>query len=146
MAPLKLLTVVSSSLFFLAKANGEPAAQKTTYTVDLGSEGKCLAEVNSARVAAGFSELAQAAKPTSRLPKGAGAAASGDADGAGQSNEKKASALICMTAPDVLADGANAPFTDEQWKQIVTALEGSASAVAPGVVGFALAIVGLSML
>ncbi|CDJ28552.1 SAG family member [Eimeria mitis] len=331
MAPLKLLTVVSSSLLLLAKANGGPTADQTTYNVALGEEGKCLAEVNAARVAAGFSELAQAAEPTSRLPKGgdfpqvdqpkwawepvcealiptktkskrtadandkaefqsgtyaylpiddansvdckavvdkwkdaysnfdglgdqpkwawkpvcealiptteksrstrnsedaadfqsgtyaylpiddpnsvdckavvdkwkdaysnfdglppakkgednlydnqenvsfvalynptdkatadcrvvtctkktSAAQASRGTDGAGQSTETEASALICMTAPDVLADEQKAPFTDEQWEQIVTALEGSASAVAPGVVGFALAIVGLSML
>ncbi|CDJ28590.1 SAG family member [Eimeria mitis] len=264
MAPLKLLTVVSSSLFFLARANGDPAPNQTTYNVALGEEGKCLAEVNAARVAAGFSELTKATQAASRLPQGgkfpqseqpkwawkpvcealiptteksrstsnsedaadfqsgtyaylpidnadsvdckavvdkwkeaytnfdglppankeeknlydnqenvsfvalynpsteatadcrvvtctkttpaAGAAAAGGTDSTGQNTETKASALICMTAPDVLADKEKAPFTEEQWEQIVTALEGSASAVAPGVVGFALAIVGLSML
>ncbi|CDJ33181.1 SAG family member [Eimeria mitis] len=74
MAPLKLLTVVSSSLFLLARANGnpvsDPPADQTTYNVALGDEGKCLEEVNAARVAAGFSELTKATKATSRLPKG----------------------------------------------------------------------------
>ncbi|CDJ32534.1 LOW QUALITY PROTEIN: SAG family member [Eimeria mitis] len=72
MAPLKLLTVVSSSLFFLAKANDKTPAEQATYTVELGRfpyEGKCLDEVNAARVAAGLSQLTKAVDPTHRLPK-----------------------------------------------------------------------------
>ncbi|CDJ33919.1 SAG family member [Eimeria mitis] len=75
-----------------------------------------------------------------------GAEAGGGGGRAEQNTETKASALICMTVPDVLAEGGDAPFTEDQWGQIVTALEGSASAVAPGVVGLALAILGLSLL
>ncbi|CDJ27295.1 SAG family member [Eimeria mitis] len=73
MAPLKLLTVVSSSLLFLAKAQGEPQDTTPTYSVALSrfprDEGKCLDEVNAARVAAGLSELSKAENPTHRLPK-----------------------------------------------------------------------------
>ncbi|CDJ32535.1 SAG family member [Eimeria mitis] len=79
---------------------------------------------------------------TKKTPVAERAAQSGDQ---GQSTETKASALICMTVPDAL-DEEKAPFTEEQWGQIVTAIEGSASAVAPGVVGLALAFLGLSML
>ncbi|CDJ31540.1 SAG family member [Eimeria mitis] len=75
------------------------------------------------------------------------AAASFKAARTGGIKTEKGSALICMTVPDVLPEkGEKAPFTEEQWGQIVTAIEGSASAVAPSVVGLALAIVGLSML
>ncbi|CDJ32536.1 SAG family member [Eimeria mitis] len=248
MAPLKLLTVVSSSFLFMAKAIDNPEPTQPTYSVALGmfprKDGQCLAEVNAARAAAGFSEFAQAVDPTNRLPKEGSppeegepewawkpvcealipsgtyaylpidnadavdcnavvdkwkgaysnfdelpppnkdqeelykkqenvsfvalynptknasadcrvvtctkttpAAASAQGTGTqGQSSEEKASALICMTVPDVLTDGEKAPFTEEQWGQIVAALEGSASAVAPGVVGLALAFLGLSML
>ncbi|CDJ32533.1 SAG family member [Eimeria mitis] len=329
MAPLKLLTVVSSSLLFLAKANGEAPSEQPTYTLDLGDEGKCLDEVNAARVAAGldrnsimrtpgagrlkaaeannktktksrstrnsdvtefqsgtyaylpiddpssvdckavvdkwkeaytnFDGLPPAKKkeenfydnqenvsfvalynPTEKatadcrtktksrstrtsdvtkfqsgtyaylpiddpnsvdckavvdkwkeaysnfdgLPpankegdnlydnqenvsfvalynptekatadcrvvtctKTTPATSSFKAARSDGSTTETGSALICMTVPDVLEEGGKAPFSEEQWEQIVTALEGSASAVAPGVVGFALAIVGLTML
>ncbi|CDJ28553.1 SAG family member [Eimeria mitis] len=255
------VVVVSASLFVLGNANGNAGAQPT-YKVAFGTDGQCLAEVNAARLAAGFSALVQAeANTNNRLPDSVtdqppsdgewawtpvckhlipesteqkasrtGAKAqfqSGtyaylpiddpasvdckavvdkwkdaytnfdglpppnkgedslyknqenvsfvalynptekatadcrvvtctkttpvlesavETENQGQSKETKASALICMTAPDVLADAEKAPFTEDQWGQIVTALEGSASAIAPGVVGFALAIVGLSML
>ncbi|CDJ45660.1 SAG family member [Eimeria brunetti] len=57
------------------------------------------------------------------------------------------SALICMTVPDVLpAEGSTAPFSEDQWGQIVTAFEGSASAVSPCVISLAAAIFGLLML
>ncbi|CDJ45665.1 SAG family member [Eimeria brunetti] len=51
-------------------------------------------------------------------------------------NEKKGFALICLTTPDVLPkDNNTVPFTEEQWGKIVTAFEGSASAVLPSLLG-----------
>ncbi|CDJ33924.1 SAG family member [Eimeria mitis] len=58
---------------------------------------------------------------------------------------KEGSALICMTTPDVLpANSDNPPFTEEQWGQIVTAFEGSASAVLPSLLGLAAALLGVA--
>ncbi|CDJ45667.1 SAG family member [Eimeria brunetti] len=49
-------------------------------------------------------------------------------------------ALICMTVPDVLPkDKSTAPFTEDQWSQIVTAFEGSASTVLPSLLALAAA-------
>ncbi|CDJ31541.1 SAG family member [Eimeria mitis] len=263
MAPLNLLTVVSASFLVLARVNGTVASQQPTYKVAFGNDGKCLAEVNAARLAAGLSALVQAEKANAdrRMPdtatdytgsgdtwawlpvckalipeaeekkasRGAGTTtfqsgtyaylpvenpdavdcnavvdkwkgAYSNFDGLPPPNKEEdnlyknhenvsfvalynpstdatadcrvvtctkttpetasfkaartsgtktetGSALICMTAPDVLPKkGEKSPFTEEQWGQIVTAIEGSASAVAPGVVGLALVILGLSML
>ncbi|CDJ31543.1 SAG family member [Eimeria mitis] len=58
---------------------------------------------------------------------------------------KEGSALICMTTPDVLPDNSeNPPFTEEQWGQIVTAFEGSASAVLPTFLGLVAALLGVA--
>ncbi|CDJ45668.1 SAG family member [Eimeria brunetti] len=49
-------------------------------------------------------------------------------------------ALICMTVPDVLPENnSTAPFTEDQWSQIVTAFEGSAPTVVPSLLGLAAA-------
>ncbi|CDJ45659.1 SAG family member [Eimeria brunetti] len=262
MVTLKLLIAISASFLFLAKVDGN--GTKTVYTVTLGGDGKCLAEVNLARQAAGFSNLNQAAEEAdaSRLPnadtcesndsqqcdewvwkpvcdslipnKTEGRALPSGSEGAkfqsgtyayhvadagvfnctavvdnwkaaysnfsglppakkdskdlyskqdnisfvamynpaenatadcrmvtcgkktspvaaknsaDSSSGEEASALICMTVPDVLhTDETKAPFTEDQWAQIVTAFEGSASAFSPGVVGLGLAILGLTLL
>ncbi|CDJ31544.1 SAG family member [Eimeria mitis] len=66
-------------------------------------------------------------------------------EGAKTEETKAGSALICMTTPDVLPDNSeNPPFTEEQWGQIVTALEGSASAVLPSLLGLATALLGIA--
>ncbi|CDJ33926.1 SAG family member [Eimeria mitis] len=246
MALLNLFIVVSASFLVLAKVSGSGASQQPTYGIKFGTDGKCLAEVNAARLAAGLSALVQAeAKNTNNrlpnktltqegpndswawmpvckalIPSGTYAYHPVDSpdtvdcnavvdkwkgaytnfDGLPPSKKEgeklyqnqdnvsfvalynpskdatadcrvvtctkttpaaerfkatrttggeteEGSALICMTVPDVLPEeGENAPFTEEQWGQIVTAIEGSASATAPGVVGLALALLGLSML
>ncbi|CDJ31542.1 SAG family member [Eimeria mitis] len=58
---------------------------------------------------------------------------------------KEGSALICMTTPDVLPDNSeNPPSTEEQWGQIVTAFEGTASTVLPTFLGLAAALLGVA--
>ncbi|CDJ45661.1 SAG family member [Eimeria brunetti] len=52
------------------------------------------------------------------------------------------SALMCLTTPDILFTNAEiAPFTEDQWAQIVTAFEGSASTALPTLLGLAAAFV-----
>ncbi|CDJ33925.1 SAG family member [Eimeria mitis] len=264
MSPLTLVAVISASFLAFATAKGAEPGTGPTYSVSLGGDGECLAAVNAARQAVGFSQLLQAGEGDTkkRLP---GEVTSqkesedgwawkpvcesliptneklGDAAGSGEQAQfesgtyayhvvdnpdavdctaivnkwkgaysnfdglpppnktdealyqkqenvsfvalynpsenatadcrvvtctkttpatasftatrntgdktETGSALICMTVPDVLPkEGGKAPFTEEQWGQIVTALEGSASAVVPGVVSLALGILGLSML
>ncbi|CDJ33602.1 SAG family member [Eimeria mitis] len=137
------------------------------YAVKLGQDGKCLSEINSARKKAGFNDfvIPQADAKQKRLPE------QGDADSDNYAEwvwkpvcdvlipvdkeeeeetpkteeTEEGSALICMTTPDVLPDNSeNPPFTEEQWGQIVTAFEGSASAVLPSLLGLAAAFLGVS--
>ncbi|CDJ33252.1 SAG family member [Eimeria mitis] len=222
MSPLTLLAVIGAS--FLALTTAQETETGPTYTVTLGKDGECLAAVNAARQAVGFSQLIQAgtADTEKRLPaevtskkesdddwawkpvcksliptteKSGGTAGSAEqaefqsgtyayhvvdnpeavdctaivnkwkdcrvvtctkttpaatsfrATRDTENKEETGYALICMTVPDVLRKEADkAPFTEEQWGQIVTAIEGSASAVMPGVVSLVLVILGLSML
>ncbi|CDJ30052.1 SAG family member [Eimeria mitis] len=59
--------------------------------------------------------------------------------------EQKGYALLCMTTPDALEDN-EAPFTEEQWNKIKASLTGSAPAVAPSLLVFAVAALGVLFL
>ncbi|CDJ27733.1 SAG family member [Eimeria mitis] len=60
-----------------------------------------------------------------------------------EGTETKGSAIICLTAPDVLPKSSeSAPFTEDQWRQIAAALEGSASVVLPSAISLAVAVLG----
>ncbi|CDJ45662.1 SAG family member [Eimeria brunetti] len=54
------------------------------------------------------------------------------------------SALMCLTTPDILFTSADtAPFNEDQWAQIVTAFEGSASTAFPTLLGLLAAVLGV---
>ncbi|CDJ45680.1 SAG family member [Eimeria brunetti] len=50
--------------------------------------------------------------------------------------QKTGYALLCMTTPETLKVGGDAPFTEDQWSKIKASLTGSASAVAPSLLAF----------
>ncbi|CDJ36141.1 SAG family member [Eimeria mitis] len=58
-------------------------------------------------------------------------------------DEKKGYALLCMTTPDAFKN-AEAPFSEDQWNKIKASLTGSASVVAPNLLVFAIAALGLA--
>ncbi|CDJ36140.1 SAG family member [Eimeria mitis] len=60
-------------------------------------------------------------------------------------DEKKGYALLCMTTPDAFED-SKVPFSEEQWNKIKASLTGSATAVAPSLLVFAIAALGLAAL
>ncbi|CDJ27731.1 SAG family member [Eimeria mitis] len=79
---------------------------------------------------------------TKKVSPGPGPALAADGSA---TKETKGFALICMTTPDVLSENSEtAPFTEEQWGQIVTALEGSASAILPSTLGLAAVFLGVA--
>ncbi|CDJ45663.1 SAG family member [Eimeria brunetti] len=59
-------------------------------------------------------------------------------------NTTTGSALMCLTTPDILCTKTDtAPFTEDQWAQIVTAFEGSASTALPTLLGLVAAVLGV---
>ncbi|CDJ45666.1 SAG family member [Eimeria brunetti] len=63
----------------------------------------------------------------------------------GSTTEKEEGhALTWLTTPDVLPDTETRPFTEDQWGKIVTAFEGSASAVLPSLLALAAASLGFA--
>ncbi|CDJ45664.1 SAG family member [Eimeria brunetti] len=74
----------------------------------------------------------------------AGAGGKAGREGSEAENTKTGSALLCLTTPDILFTKTDsAPFTEDQWAQIVTAFEGSASAALPTLLGLVAAVLGV---
>ncbi|CDJ51391.1 SAG family member [Eimeria brunetti] len=59
--------------------------------------------------------------------------------------EKEVKALVCITTPSALTDNT-APYTQSQWDQITTGLNGSGAAAVPSLLGLAAAAVGVLLL
>ncbi|CDJ51393.1 SAG family member [Eimeria brunetti] len=59
--------------------------------------------------------------------------------------EKEVKALVCITTPSALTENT-APYTQSQWDQITTGLNGSGAAAVPSLLGLATAAVGVLLL